>query len=75
MKSQKKPPLYRASSISSEPIRLVLLPGFADGEQRAALDVPPSPSTFTRRRAFLTFASVSAAIAAKVEMENGHARR
>jgi hypothetical protein len=53
------------------PIRLYLLPEALDrdGEPRAALVVPPTPSRYDRRTSTLLFPSVAAALAAKRGME------
>jgi hypothetical protein len=53
------------------PIRLHLMPEAADrdGEPRAALVVPPTPSRYDRRTITLLFSSVAAALAAKRRME------
>jgi hypothetical protein len=53
------------------PIRLYLLPEALDrdGEPRAALVVPPTPSRYDRRTITLLFPSVAAALAAKRGME------
>ena len=52
-------------------IRLHLLPEAADrdGEPRAALVVPPTPSRYDRRTITLLFPSIAAALAAKRGME------
>jgi hypothetical protein len=52
-------------------IRLHLMPEAVDrdGEQRAALVVPPPPSRYDRRTITLLFPSVAAALAAKRGME------
>jgi hypothetical protein len=53
------------------PIRLHLMPEALDrdGEPRAALVVPPTPSRYDRRTIVLLFPSVAAALAAKRGME------
>jgi hypothetical protein len=52
-------------------IRLHLMPEAVDrdGEPRAALVVPPTPSRYDRRIVTLLFSSVAAALAAKRDME------
>jgi hypothetical protein len=52
-------------------IRLHLMPEAADrdGEPRAVLVVPPTPSRYDRRTIVLLFPSVAAALAAKRGME------
>jgi hypothetical protein len=52
-------------------IRLHLMPEAVDhnGEPRAALVVPPTPSRYDRRTITLLFPSVAAALAAKRGME------
>ena len=57
--------------MAPEPIRLHLMPEALDrdGEPRAALVVPPTPSRYDRRTVTLLFPSVAAALAAKRRME------
>ena len=56
---------------AAPPIRLCLMPQALDrdGEPRAALVVPPTPSRYDRRTVILLFPSVAAALAAKRGME------
>jgi hypothetical protein len=53
------------------PIRLHLMPEALDrdGQPRAALVVPPTPSRYDRRTVTLLFPTIAAALAAKRDME------
>ncbi len=56
---------------AAAPIRLVHIPNAIDpdGEPKVALEVPPKPGALNRRPVLMMFASLSAALAEKREME------
>ena len=64
--------MSRSMGVPLPPIQLHLMPEAVDrdGEPRAALVVPPTPSRYDRRTVTLLYPSVAAALAAK----RGHAQ-
>jgi hypothetical protein len=61
----------KAEALRVAPVRLVQIPAAvdADGEPRVALEVLPHPGSMSRRPVLMMFASMTAALASKREME------
>lgn len=67
--ARKYPP---SDALRQRMVRLVHIPAAIDpdGEQRVALEVPPSPGSASRRAALIVFHSMALALSAKRQMEN-----